>query len=309
MNRYPVPRIAAALATLLCSAAPASAGPLAKQSPRWSPVLHVRVGDITIGYRRVGSGPPLVMIMGFGGTMAEWDPTLISNLAARRTVIVFDNRGVATSTDAPDRRLTIALMADDTWRLIGALGYHRADVLGWSMGSFIAQELLLRHPQVVRRLILSGADPGGQHAVQASARVNAILANPHTKPAQLIRVLFPRNQQQAGFAYLHRVGSQSGLRPDSFTVSPRILAEQNVAEGRLWYCRGCGAYPRLSGVTTRTLVADGRDDIAEPPVNSGIIAALIPTASLQLFPDAGHAFMFQYNRRFARVATGFLTAH
>jgi pimeloyl-ACP methyl ester carboxylesterase len=223
-------------------------------------------------------------------------------------VNVFDNRGVATSTDSPGSKLTIALMADDTWRLIGRLGYRRADVLGWSMGSFIAQELVLRHPQVVRRLILSGADPGGPHAVQASARVNAILDNPHTTPAQLVRVLFPPNQQRAGFAYIHRVGSQTGLQPDSFTVSPRILAAQNVASGRLWYCRGCGAYPRLRHISTRTLVADGRDDIAEPTANSGIIAALIPTASLKLFPDAGHAFMFQYNRTFARAATSFLTA-
>ena len=140
-------------------------------------------------------------------------------------------------------------------------------------------------------------------------RVNAILANPHTKPAQLIHVLFPSNQQTAGFAYLHRVGSQSGLQPDSFTVSPKILAQQNAADGRLWYCRGCGSYQRLRRITTRTLVADGRNDIVEPPANSGIIAALIPTASLRLFPDSGHAFMFQYNRTFAHVATAFLTTH
>ncbi len=278
----------------------------AAASVAWSPVKHIQVGRISIGYRTIGSGPPLMMIMGFGGTMADWDPALLTALGARHTVIVFDNRGVATSTNTPHNRLTIDQMASDTWRLIGRLGYRRVDLLGWSMGSFIAQELVLHHPAVIRRLILSGADPGSPHAVQASARVNAILANPKTTPRQLIRVLFPRNQQQAGFDYLHRVVRQPGLQPDSFTVSKQILAAQNTAESRLWYCRGCGVYARLPRVRTLTLVADGNKDICEPTVNSRIIAARIPRARLRLFRDAGHAFMFQYHRVFARVATAFL---
>jgi pimeloyl-ACP methyl ester carboxylesterase len=274
----------------------------------WSPVRHIRVGRISIGYRRIGSGPPLVMIMGFGGTMAEWDPALLTRLGARRTVIVFDNRGVATSTDTPRNRLTIGEMADDTWRLIGRLRLRPTDVLGWSMGSFIAQILALRHPCVIRRLILSGADPGSRHAVQASARVNRILANPNTTIPQLIKLLFPRNQQQAGFDYIHRVGLQPGLQPDSFTVSKHILAAQNVANGRLWYCRGCGAYERLPKIKLATLVADGANDIVEPTVNSRVIARRIPRAKLRIFTDSGHAFMFQYFSQFSRVALGFLTA-
>jgi pimeloyl-ACP methyl ester carboxylesterase len=298
---------AAMLATGALGATPGTASG-ASPGVVWSSVQHVAVGRISIGYRRIGSGPPLVMIMGFGGTMAEWDPALLTALGARHTVIVFDNRGVATSTNTPHDRLTIDQMADDTWRLIGRLRYRRADVLGWSMGSFIAQKLVLRHPSVVRRLILSGADPGSPRAVQASARVNAILDNPNTTPAQLIPVLFPRNQQPAGFDYIHRVALQPGLQSDSFTVSKQLLAAQNVANGRLWYCRGCGAYARLPSIRTPTLVADGSDDIAEPTPNSRIIAARIPHAKLRLFGDAGHAFMFQYHRTFARVATAFLSS-
>ncbi len=273
----------------------------------FTPVKHVQVDRISIGYRQIGSGSALVMIMGFGGTMVEWDPALLAALGAHRTVTVFDNRGVATSTDTPNNRLTIGEMANDTWRLIKRLGYRRADVLGWSMGSFIAQQLVLHHPGVVRRLILSGADPGSPRAIQASASVNAILANPNTTPAQLIKVLFPANQQTAGVAYLRRVGAQPGLLPDSFTVSPQILAAQNTANGCLWYCRGCGTYARLPKVARPTLVADGRNDIIEPPANSRIIAARIPDARLRLFADSGHAFMFQYHDVFARLATAFLT--
>jgi pimeloyl-ACP methyl ester carboxylesterase len=274
----------------------------------WSPVRHLPVGNISIGYRTVGAGRPLVMIVGFGATMAEWDPALLARLGAHRRVIVFDNRGVATSTDSPGNRLTITEMAQDTFRFIRKLGYRRADILGWSMGSFIAQELVLHHPGVVRRLILSGADPGSPHAVQPSARVNAILNDPNTTPRQLVRVLFPKNQQQAGFAYLHRVGGQPGLVSDSFTVSPAIFAQQVRAEGPLWYCRGCGTYARLPRVRAPTLVADGSDDILEPPANSRIIASRIPHAHLLIMSDSGHAFMFQYNRLFSQLADAFLSA-
>jgi pimeloyl-ACP methyl ester carboxylesterase len=199
-------------------------------------------------------------------------------------------------------------MADDTARLIGRLGYRRADVLGWSMGSFIAQGLVLRHPAVVRRLIRSGADPGSPRAVQASAAVNAILNNPNTTPKQLLRILFPRNQQRAGLAYLLWVLHQPGLVPNSFTVSPQIFKAQTIAEGPLWYCRGCGTYARLPKIRQLTLVADGSNDVVEPPANSRIIARRIPRSQLLLFPDSGHAFMFQYHDLFPRVASAFLAA-
>lgn len=274
----------------------------------WSPVRHLPVGNISVGYRAIGAGRPLVMIVGFGATMAEWDPALLTLLGAHRRVIVFDNRGVATSTDSPGNRLTITEMAQDTFRFIRKLGYRRADVLGWSMGSFIAQELVLHHPGVIRRLILSGADPGSPHAVQASARVNAILNNPNTTPPQLVRILYPRNQQQAATAYLRRVGGQPGLVSDSFTVSPEILDQQIRAEGPLWYCRRCGTYARLPKVRTPTLVADGSDDVVEPPPNSRIIASRIPRAHLLLMADSGHAFMFQYGRLFSQLAGAFLSA-
>jgi pimeloyl-ACP methyl ester carboxylesterase len=295
--------VVSCLLALIASTATATA---AANPVVFSAVRHIRVGDISVGYRTIGAGPALVMIMGFGGTMAEWDPALLAALGRRHRVIVFDNRGVATSTNSPGNRLTIAEMADDTARLIGRLGMRRADVLGWSMGSFIAQELVLRHPSVVRRLILSGADPGSPKAVQPSAAINRILNNPNTTPKQLIKILFPRNQQRAAMAYLLRVIKQQGLLPNSFTVSKRIFHAQVVAEGPLWYCHGCGSYDRLPTIKLKTLVADGSDDLLEPPPNSRIIARRIPGARLRLFPDAGHAFMFQYPDLFTRVATAFL---
>ena len=102
-----------------------------------SPLRHVRVGDISVGYRTIGCGRPLVLITGYAVTLYIWDPGLLTLLAEQRRVIVFDNRGVLTTSQGRGR-LTIERMADDTAGLIRALGYRRADVLGWSMGGYIA---------------------------------------------------------------------------------------------------------------------------------------------------------------------------
>ncbi|MBU4365998.1 MAG: alpha/beta hydrolase, partial [Verrucomicrobia bacterium] len=129
-----------------------------------------RVDDITMAYWTYGAGYPLVMIMGFSGTMDMWDPTVITELSARYQVIVFDNRGMGKTT-AGTRDFTIEQFADDTAGLISALGIEQAHVLGWSMGTEIAQELVLRHPEKVNRLVLYAADCGGQKAVQPSDEV------------------------------------------------------------------------------------------------------------------------------------------
>jgi len=168
-----------ALTGLAATPAAASAG----DSFNPSPVKHVTVNGGSFGYRTVGSGPPLVMIMGFTGTMTEWDPALVGRLSQSHRVIVFDNRGMGESVDAPVAGLTIEGMADDTAALIEALvPSGRAHVLGWSMGSYIGEMLALRHPGRVRRLVLAGSDPGSPHAIQDSPQVNAVLSDPATTP-------------------------------------------------------------------------------------------------------------------------------
>jgi pimeloyl-ACP methyl ester carboxylesterase len=174
---------------------------------------HVQVGDITVGYREggSGSGPPLVLIMGFAGAMYEWDPALLERLADGRRVIVFDNRGVAT-TSGPTAGMTIETMADDTAGLIEALGLGQVDVLGWSMGGYVAQELVLRHSELVNRLVLAATDPGSPRAVQPSAAVIALLES--ARRADLIEAIFPQTRagRAAAKAYLARVGSSPACR-------------------------------------------------------------------------------------------------
>ena len=282
-------------------ATPAAARP----APQLSPYRYADVPGARLGYREAGSGRPLVLIAGFGLTAAEWDPALVAQLATKRQVIVFDNRGVATSSGSVSK-LSITQMARDTANLIAELRLGRPDVLGWSMGGYIAQELALRHPRRVRRLILAGTDPGGRAALQPTPAVVGILTDPTTGPAALLPILFPPDQQAAGTAWFGRIGAQPGLLPDSLTVTPAALAAQGRASGRDWTGRGDGTWKRLPRLELPVLVADGDQDVVVPTGNSRKLARRIAGAQLRLYPDAGHAFLIQDRASFASAIDRFL---
>ena len=146
--------------------------------------------------------------------MDVWDPLMIAGLAAERRVIVFDYRGVGGSTDEPSVPMTIDLLAQDTAGLIKALHLRRADVLGWSLGGYVAQRLVELHPERVRRLVLVSTDPGGPNAVLASADILALDARGHDRPSEHRRDLVPplptRPARAAGQAWLERYLSQPG---------------------------------------------------------------------------------------------------
>lgn len=272
-----------------------------------SPVRHVRVGAIKVGYRQGGSGPPLVLIMGRGATMAEWDPRLLAELMRTRRVTVFDNHGVANTSGTSGDDLTVGDMADDTYGLMRRLKIHKADVLGWSMGGYIAQQLTLDHPKAVRRLVLCATDAGGSHYVPPTEAVQEILDSPDLTATELFDLSFPDTTagKLGKLRYLLAVAEQSGLTVTDFTLGDTTKAQQEHATS-LWKASGGGSYDELRSVRQRVLVADGKHDELAVVKNSRILARRLPKGQLKVYGTAGHGFLFQDAVAFGRRVVKFL---
>ena len=271
-------------------------------------VKHVQVGDVNLAYYTRGEGKPLVMINGFISTMSLWDPLLIDELARHHRLIIFDNRGVGLSTDTAENNTTIPQMADDAAGLIKALGLEKPDILGWSMGARIGQQLLIRHPGLVDKAVLAAANPGGSRGVPADKAVEDKLNDPDISDDQKLALLFPSGPgeaQQAEQVYSRILeAGRRGTAPDDFTVSRQTTERQNRARTTLWNADEQN-FNELKNITNSVLLTDGRYDIIDKPVNSVIIAGQIPFSWLAFF-DGGHAFLFQQHEKFAETVGVFL---
>jgi pimeloyl-ACP methyl ester carboxylesterase len=270
-----------------CSSSPGMAPGTASVVSAPVRIAHTRLG--AVGYRVVGSGPPLVLIMGYGWTMEGWDPRLVHALALHNRVVMFDNSGVGLTQPLPPP-LTIDAMADQTSALIDTLGLGRPDVLGWSMGGMIVQALAILHPAQVRRLVLCATYPGTGAAVlpsQAALRAGSD---------------FPANQVNAYNAFTAAI-SEYPAAPAAPTTTK---AAQTIAVADWW--DGIDATGRkIARISVPTLIADGTTDQLDPVANDHTLARLIPGARLVLYPDAGHGFLFQEGTRFASLIESFLT--
>lgn len=246
------------------------------------------VGDAVIGYRLIGSGPPLLLVTGYGCTMDSWDPALVAALAARHKLILFDNRGMGAST-ASAKPFSLRLFADDAAGLLAALGIEKADVLGWSMGAMAALELALAHPERVGKVTAYGA------AYEPGPVVAAVEGFSRLTPAQFAARLFPKAWAEAHPGALTRL-PQPRSKPD-----PAIVARQRQALAA-W----SGFGDRLSGLTRPVLLVVGQEDDVTPPGQSLKLAAAIPGAWLVRFRGAGHWLQYQVPEGLARVVETFL---
>jgi pimeloyl-ACP methyl ester carboxylesterase len=263
-----------------------------------APVQTAHTSMGSVAYRSLGSGPPLVMITGYSGTMEGWDRRLVDNLARHHRIVIFDNAGVG-GTKALPAPLTIDAMADQTSALIKALGLGRPSVLGWSMGSMIAQALAVLHPSQVRRLILCASYPGDGTATRPSRKtLNAFESG---KPAQVMAALFPADQVAAQNTYLLALTSYPSAPPAPAAI---VAAQGHAVDG--WWAGLDTAGKRDAVIAIPTLIADGTVDRLDPLANSRALARLIPGAKLRLYPDAGHAFLFQDEATFVPVIESFL---
>ncbi|CDR33752.1 alpha/beta fold hydrolase [Criblamydia sequanensis] len=271
-------------------------------------VKMIEVDGVKIAYYIRGQGKPLFMINGFISTMSLWDPALLEELAKNYQLILFDNRGVGLSTDTIENKTTIPQMADDVAGLIKGLGYSKANILGWSMGARIGQQLLIRHPELVDKAVLCAANPGGKYQDRTAPDVENKLNNPNVSETEKIGLVFPDNEQgtQAAKESLARIKAavKSGSIPNNFSVSKETLIRQNRARTVLWN-NDNENFNALKDIKVPVLLSDGRFDIIDLPKNSLIIANQIPY-SWTAFLNGGHAFLFQEHKQFADLVHVFL---
>jgi pimeloyl-ACP methyl ester carboxylesterase len=261
-------------------------------------VKTVRVDDIDIAYKDFGQGKPLLFIMGYGSTMDLWPPGVLANLSSSHRVIIFDNRGMGNTTTS-DKQFSIPLFADDAAGLMDALNISKADVLGWSMGADVAQELALHHPGKVDRLILYAGTAGGNESIPASPAVIEKLTNTsgtaREQGERMFSLLFPA-------AWLREHPNLMTYFPiPTETSPPASYARQAEAIG-LWN----GTYSRLPDIRSPTLVLNGAEDIISVPANAFVIGSRVPGAWVIQVPGGGHGMMYQFPDQFERIISFFL---
>jgi pimeloyl-ACP methyl ester carboxylesterase len=259
----------------------------------------VRVGDIDIAYKMFGKGQPLLLIPGFSQTMNMWDPIVLDKLSSNHTLIIFDNRGIGNTT-AGIKPPSIQQFANDTAGLIDVLGIKKpVDMLGLSMGGFIAQEFTLLHPDKVNRLIIHASSCGGKESLppQVSPKVMTSMISGNASIDIFASTLFPKEWIREHADYIQR---NIALPMDK--VSKQSLQLQFEATSK-W----AGTCSRLSTITKPTLVITGTEDITSPPLNSLRIAEKIPGAWLVQIKGGGHGLMFQYPQQFALILETFLS--
>lgn len=261
----------------------------------------VVVSGRSIAYRRLGSGPPLVLINGLAASGEDWDPVFLEGLTARHELILCDNRGTGGSGDDREPFEVASLATDVAGVIAAAAGAGRVAVLGWSMGGFIAQTLALDHPECVSKLVLLSTDPGGPEAQLGDPDLIEQIADlsppPDEQARRLLSVLFGPGQGELLYAEVGDVvaAARAKLRQD--------LLDRQVSALEIWHRQGTGR--RLSSLAVPTLIATGTDDQVIPGTNSVEMAGEIPGAWLLQFAGAGHAFMAQHPQSLGRVINEF----
>jgi pimeloyl-ACP methyl ester carboxylesterase len=263
---------------------------------------------VDYAYRDTGGGAgavPLVLLQHFRGNLDNWDPALIDALTPARRVVTFDNAGVGGSSGTTPE--TIEQMARDAIAFIAAMKVGQVDLLGFSIGSFIAQHIALTRPAIVRKLILASSAPQGAAGMHgwAPGVIGAIGAH-ETSPDGYLDVFFTQspNSRQAGQQTLQRIYARTGDRDQATTWATREAQYDAVCS---WGIPNHALLQRLSVIDIPVLVANGDSDPMILPRYSYLLAGLIPHAQVTIYPDAAHGFLFQHHAEFAADVDRFLS--
>jgi pimeloyl-ACP methyl ester carboxylesterase len=260
----------------------------------------------SLSYRELGKdgSTPLVLLQHFRGSLDSWDPALIDGLATNRKVIAFDNVGVASSSGLTP--VTIAAMAKDAVSFVTALGLERFDLLGFSIGSFVAQEMLLTAPEFIRSAVLASSAPAGAPGMHGWS--DEVMAN--------VGVRAPTPKGYADVFFTH---SPAGLDAAAKTVKRIYGRESGQDAATSWQTRNAqyaavcewgepshSRLERVEAITTPVFIANGDSDPMILPRYSHLLAGLIPGSTLKIYPDAAHGFLFQHHAEFADDVLAFL---
>lgn len=272
------------------------------------PTQYVEANGIRFAYRRFGKtgGVPLVFNQHYTGTMDYWDPAVTDGLAANREVILFNNAGVSSSSgEVPE---SIPEMGANAIAFIGALGLKEVDVLGFSIGGMVAQEIALQAPKLVRRLILVGTGMRGGVGIAPMTDAAAAIFGATYEPAEdlwlAVHFAPSATSQAAGRAFLKRKHLRQENRDPE--VNDKVAPAQIAALGKYGKVFD-GAYDYLKEIKQSTLIVQGHDDVIAPTINSYTMQQTMPNAQLILYPDANHGSFYQYPQLFVAQAEQFLT--
>ncbi|MFD0440922.1 alpha/beta fold hydrolase [Streptomyces chartreusis] len=266
---------------------------------------YIEVDGDKFAYRRWGkpSGVPLFFVQHFRGGLDNWDPLLTDGLAEGREVILYNGRGMASSSGTP--RNTMEGMADDIAAVIRALGLEQVDLLGFSIGGVQVQEVALRHPELVRKLLLIGTGLRGGEPVD-DAEGFEIMTRPVPVLEDFLYLFFGRSEAavEQGKAFWERRHQRTDQDPPT---SPELMKAQLEAVAAYLPLRpGEERFAHLRAITQPTLVFNGADDVMIPTINSWHLSQNIPNAQLIIYPDAGHGAQYQYPERFLKHVIQFL---
>jgi pimeloyl-ACP methyl ester carboxylesterase len=253
---------------------------------------------IEYAYRDLGHGDvPLVLLQHFRGNLDNWDPALVDALAADRRVVPFDNVGVAATTGTTPN--TIEAMAHGAIAFVEAMGVPRVDLLGFSIGSFVAQEIALIRPDLLHRVVLASSAPQGAAAMHgwAPAVIGAV-GEPETSPQGYLGVFFAPTDtsREAGLEAAARIFGRTQNRDEPTTWQTRQAQYDAVCA---WGIPNHSLLQRVAAIDSPIFVAYGDRDPMILPRYSLLLAGLLPNARLKMYPDSAHGFLFQHHREFA----------
>ncbi|MFH0180653.1 alpha/beta fold hydrolase [Streptomyces cacaoi] len=270
--------------------------------------LTVEGPSATFTYRRIGprGGIPLVLLNRVRGTLDWWDPELLDHLAAGHDVIVFDNVGTGYTTGTP--RDSVEGLADGTVEFIEALGLPQVDLLGWTLGGTVAQHITRTRPDLVRRLVVAAANPGGTvpGAPDPDPKVRATMTKPEITGDDLVFLFFPETDtgRAAGYAHLARVATR--LATGLADVSEAAAMGQIAAIAKDASISSEQVRADLASIKQPVLYATGMRDAMIPALASYTAVQHVTDATLVAYSDAGHAFLFQHAKDFTAQVTAFL---